>query len=180
MEKQGLNACVVHPSGILGPEDFAVGETTKTVIQIINGEMPAGIDGSFNLCDVRDLAHGTILAADKGRKGSCYILGNEEVTFKDFARILSEESGCKKMKLFLPCSAANFMAGLLEKKAKRSGKRPLMTTFSVYNSTAHGHSRSLAIRRVPIRKPSTMRWSGCVRAGKSHRNFAIYFSAILQ
>ena len=133
VEKQGLNACVVHPSGILGPEDFAVGETTKTVIQIINGEMPAGIDGSFNLCDVRDLAHGTILAADKGRKGSCYILGNEEVTFKDFARILSEESGCKKMKLFLPCSAANFMAGLLEKKAKRSGKRPLMTTFSVYN-----------------------------------------------
>ncbi len=133
VEKQGLNACVVHPSGILGPEDFAVGETTKTVIQIINGEMPAGIDGSFNLCDVRDLAHGTILAADKGRKGSCYILGNEEVTFKEFARILSEESGCKRMKLFLPCSAANFMAGLLEKKAKRSGKRPLMTTFSVYN-----------------------------------------------
>ena len=29
---ENLNACVVHPSGILGPEDFAVGETTKTVI----------------------------------------------------------------------------------------------------------------------------------------------------
>ncbi len=28
--------------------------------------MPMGIDGSFNLCDVRDLAHGTIMAADKG------------------------------------------------------------------------------------------------------------------
>ena len=62
VKTQGLNACVVHPSGILGPEDFAIGETTGTVIQIINGEMPAGIDGSFNLCDVRDLANGTILA----------------------------------------------------------------------------------------------------------------------
>ena len=38
--------------------------------------------GSFNLCDVRDLAAGCIAAADKGRKGECYILGNEEVTLK--------------------------------------------------------------------------------------------------
>ena len=39
VREKGLHACVVHPSGILGPEDFAVGETTETVIQIINGEM---------------------------------------------------------------------------------------------------------------------------------------------
>ena len=25
VNEKGLNACVVHPSGILGPEDFAVG-----------------------------------------------------------------------------------------------------------------------------------------------------------
>lgn len=130
---KGLNACVVHPSGILGPEDYAVGETTGVMIQIINGEMPAGIAGSFNLCDVRDLANGTILAADKGKKGSCYILGNDEVSFKDFAKIVAEESGCKPMKLFLPIGMANFMAKLMEKQAKKSGKRPLMTTFSVYN-----------------------------------------------
>ena len=36
------------------------------VIHIINGEMPAGIDGSFNLCDVRDLARGTSLAETRG------------------------------------------------------------------------------------------------------------------
>lgn len=44
----GLNACIVHPSGILGPEDPAIGETTKTLIDIINGEMPMGMDGSFD------------------------------------------------------------------------------------------------------------------------------------
>lgn len=130
---EGLNACVVHPSGILGPEDYAVGETTKTVIEIINGAMPMGIDGSFNLCDVRDLAAGTIAAADKGRKGQCYILGNEEVSFKDFARMLVRESGCKPIKRFLPIGVANLIAALLEKQAKRTGKHPLMTTFSVYN-----------------------------------------------
>ena len=130
---EGLNACVVHPSGILGPEDYAVGETTKTVIEIINGAMPMGIDGSFNLCDVRDLAAGTIAAADKGRKGHCYILGNEEVSFKDFAKMLVKESGCKPIKSFLPIKVANFLASMMEKKAEKSGKQPLMTTFSVYN-----------------------------------------------
>ena len=130
---KGLHACVVHPSGILGPEDFAVGETTGTVIQIINGEMPMGIDGSFNLCDVRDLAQGTILAADKGKDGSCYILGNKEVSFKDFSKLLMEESGCKPIKFFLPIKLANFIAGILEKRAKKKGEKPLMTTFSVYN-----------------------------------------------
>ncbi len=129
----GLNACVVHPSGILGPNDPAIGETTGTVIDIINGEMPIGIDGSFNLCDVRDLAAGTIAAADKGRKGECYILANEEVSFRDFAKLLCQESGCKPIKQFLPLGVANFIASILEKQGKRTGKEPLMTTFSVYN-----------------------------------------------
>ena len=133
VHNRGLNACVVHPSGILGPNDPAVGETTGVLIQIINGEMPAGIDGSFNLCDVRDLADGTIRAADAGKAGECYILGNDEVNFRDFAKMVSDEAGVKAIKTFLPIGVANFIAGILERQAKRSGKRPLMTTFSVYN-----------------------------------------------
>lgn len=133
VEKDGLNACVVHPSGILGPEDYAVGETTGTLIQIINGEMPAGIDGTFNLCDVRDLANGTILAADKGKSGSCYILGNDEVSFKAFSKLVQEESGCKGIKFFLPLKLANFVAKMMEKQAAKKGEKPVMTTFSIYN-----------------------------------------------
>lgn len=131
--KNGLNACVVHPSGILGPEDFAIGETTSTLIKIIKGEMPAGIAGSFNLCDVRDLAMGTIAAADKGRTGECYILGNDEVSFKEFAKLIAEESGSKGVKFFLPLGMANFLAKQMEKKAAKTGWKPVMTTFSVYN-----------------------------------------------
>ncbi len=133
VRERGLNACVVHPSGIMGPEDFAIGETTGTLIKIINGDMPAGIDGTFNLCDVRDLADGTIAAIDKGEKGECYILGNEPVSFKTFCKMVSEESGCKPVKMFLPIWAANLMGKAMEHNAKKSGKKPLLTTFSVYN-----------------------------------------------
>ena len=131
--KDGLDATVVHPTGILGPGDMSKSTTTKTVIEIVNGQMPAGIDGSFNLADVRDLADGLIAASEKGRKGECYILGNKEVTFKDFSKILVNEAHCKKIGFFLPIKMAYFMAGIMEKKAKKSGTKPLMTKFSVWN-----------------------------------------------
>ena len=142
-----LNACVVHPSGIMGPGDNAVGETTGTVIKIINGEMPAGIAGSFNLCDARDLADGIIAAADKGRMGECYILANDAVTFRDFAAILAEEAGVKPMHTFLPIWAANAMAKMMEAQAKRKGVKPLMTTFSVYNLARNNDFDSSKARR---------------------------------
>lgn len=133
VKERGLHACIVHPSGILGSVDWAVGETTATVIQLIKGEMSMGIDGSFNLADVRDLANGTILAASKGRDGECYILANDEIKFKDFAKLLAKESGCKPLKMFLPIKIAYFLGNMLEKQAKKKGTKPLMTTFSVYN-----------------------------------------------
>ena len=129
----GLKACVVHPSGILGPNDHALGETTSTVLQIIKGEMPMGMQGSFNLCDVRDLAAGTIAAVDKGRVGECYILANETVTLKEMCDMLHAECNAKKIKFYLPLDLADKIAQGLEKQAAKSGKRPLMTTFSVYN-----------------------------------------------
>ncbi len=132
---EGLNACIVHPTGIMGPEDFSLSETTSTFIKIINGDMPIGIAGTFNLVDVRDLAAGTIAAAERGGRGESYILGNEAVSFKHFARLVAKESGSKAVGMFLPSKMANMIANRMEAKAKRKGEKAMMTTFSVYNLT---------------------------------------------
>lgn len=129
----GLNACVVQPSGILGPKDYAKGEVTGTVIKIMNGEMPVGMQGSFNLCDVRDLAHGCIEAVEKGRKGECYILGNKEVTLKEMCMMLKQETNCKTPYFYLPLHLAYKLADSMEKKARKNHEKPVMTHFSVYN-----------------------------------------------
>lgn len=131
--REGLNACVVHPSGILGPGDNAIGTTTKTIISIIKGEMPIGMQGSFNLADVRDLAAGCIAAADRGKRGECYILANEEVTLKELCTLLDRDLHCGKCRAYLPLNLAKKIASSQEKKARKTGKQPLMTTFSVYN-----------------------------------------------
>ena len=133
IRERGLKACVVYPTGIMGPNDYALSETTSTIIKIIKGEMAAGIDGSFNMVDVRDLAAGCIAAADKGRIGEGYILGNEVIRFKTMSKIISQEAGCKPVKFFLPIWAAEMIARSMERKAAKTGKMPLMTSFSVYN-----------------------------------------------
>lgn len=133
VRERGLKACVVYPTGIMGPNDYAISETTSTIIKIIKGEMPIGIDGSFNMVDVRDLAAGCIAAADKGRIGEGYILGNDVIRFKTLSKILVQESGCKPIKSFLPIFLAEMIAKRLECKAAKTGEMPMMTTFSVYN-----------------------------------------------
>ena len=132
-KNKGLKACVVHPSGILGPKDYAISESTGTIIKIMNGQMPVGMGGSFNLCDVRDLAHGCIGAADKGRIGECYILGNKEVTLKEVCQMLHDVTGCKVPHFFVPIQMAYKLAERMEKKAEKTGEKPLMTNFAVYN-----------------------------------------------
>lgn len=133
VKERGLKACVVYPTGIFGPNDYALSETTSTIIKIIKGDMPIGIDGSFNIVDVRDLAAGCIAAADKGRVGEGYILGNEVVKLKKLSKILNKSLGCKPIKMYLPIWLAEFIAKRMEKRAAKSGEMPMMTTFSVYN-----------------------------------------------
>ena len=155
---RGLNACIVHPSGIMGPGDYARGEMTNNLTRIIEGELPAGIDGDFNICDVRDLAQGVIGAADKGRCGECYILVNEPITFREFCTLVTEESGGKKVSVFLPIFAAKIMGRMMEASAKRTGKKPLMTTFNVYSLARNNQfdsgkaQRELGYRTRPYRE----------------------------
>lgn len=129
--KRGMNACVVMPTGILGPDDHSNSTTTSTVVEIIRGAMPMGIDGSFNLADVRDLAAGVIAATERGKRGENYILGNKPVLFRDFARLIAEAAGIPPMKHFLPCRLARMMAQVAEWHGRLSGKKPLLTTYSV-------------------------------------------------
>ena len=91
----------------------------------------AGFLGS-HIC-TQLLAAGTIAAIDKGRVGECYILANEPVTLKEMCQMIQQECTAKKISIYLPLGLANKIAQMLEKQAEQTGKKPLMTTFSVYN-----------------------------------------------
>lgn len=145
--KAGLNACIVMPSGILGPGDAACGPVTSGLLMQMRGEVSVGLKGTFNICDMRDLANGLFLAVEKGKAGESYILANEIVTYPEFAALTAQEGHCKKPLFYLPKGIANLAADILERQAKKSGKKPALTRYEIYNLARNNEYDSTKARR---------------------------------
>ena len=71
----------------------------------MKGRCKAGVDGSFNCVDVRDLAITSIDCVAKGRKGEGYILGNELISMVRLFQLVSEASGTPLVETIIPLEA---------------------------------------------------------------------------
>jgi dihydroflavonol-4-reductase len=76
--KKGLPIVIVNPSAPIGPGDIKPTPTGQIVVDFLNRKLPAYLDTGLNWVHVRDVAVGHILAAEKGRLGERYILGNAD------------------------------------------------------------------------------------------------------
>jgi len=100
--EQGLNLTVVNPAFPFGPGDVAPTPTGGIILKTIEGGARFSLPGGFNVVDVRDVAAGHILAAEKGGKGEIYILGNENVSGEEFSKICAEILGKSDRVIPLP------------------------------------------------------------------------------
>lgn len=128
-----LDASIVYPTGICGPDDYAFGPVASFIIDYCAGKMPAGIAGSFNAVDARDLADTIVTCCEKGHKGEGYILGNECVTMPQMFHLLSTLTGTKEVKMILPAGAAKLFGKLSDFGEKITKKSMRMTSYAVYN-----------------------------------------------
>ena len=72
--KEGLDAVIVFPSGILGPYDMGRNHLIQMIREYMAGKLPACVKGGYDFVDVRDVADGCRRAACYGLKGEGYIL----------------------------------------------------------------------------------------------------------
>lgn len=123
---KGLPIVIVNPSAPIGPRDIKPTPTGKVIVDFLNGEMPAYLDTGLNWVHVRDVAIGHILAAEKGRIGERYILGNTDGnwTMKQAFDVLSKITGLPAPKFQVPYSIALMAAYVDETRAKITGKPP--------------------------------------------------------
>lgn len=87
--REGLPVVIVNPSTPVGVADIKPTPTGKIIVDFLNGRMPAYVDTGLNLIDVEDVALGHLLAAEKGRIGEKYILGNENLTLQQILLLLA-------------------------------------------------------------------------------------------
>ncbi len=124
--RKGLPVIIVNPSAPIGVGDAKPTPTGKMIVDFLNGKMPAYLDTGLNVIDVEDCALGHILAAEKGRPGQRYILGNQNLSLKEILRELAFLTGLKMPKVKIPHGFAMTMAHLSEAWSKWSGKPPLV------------------------------------------------------
>lgn len=128
---EGLDAVVVHPSGILGPYDRSGNHLVQMVSDYIHGRLPACVDGGYDFVDVRDVAMGCLIALEKGRAGECYILSNRHYSVKEVLRMVRQVHGGRHLPV-LPIWMAQAAAPVLGWQAKLQKKRPLYTKYSLH------------------------------------------------
>lgn len=145
--KKGLNACVVHPSGIIGPYDRGHGYITTLATDYYNHRLFSGVKGGYDFVDVRDVANGIINACNLGKCGECYILSNKFFKVQEILDLLYEITGRRKIKIYLPLWFLKLTAPLAELYYKLLKQPPLFTSYSLYtlNSNAYfSHDKATA------------------------------------
>lgn len=154
----GLDASVVHPSGILGPYDPGHNHLNQMILDYVDGRLTAGVQGGYDFVDVRDVVDCIIACIKRGKPGECYICSNQYVSVPQLMEYLHEVTGLKRIKTFLPIAFAKMTAPLAELWYKIKKQPPLYTSYSLYTLTSNSNfshkkaEEELKVKNRPIKQ----------------------------
>jgi dihydroflavonol-4-reductase len=99
---RGLPVVIVNPSTPVGEGDVKPTATGRMIVEFLEGRLNAWVDTGLNLIDVRDVAVGHLLAAERGRVGEKYILGHRNLSLAEILGLLARLTGRPAPRLRLP------------------------------------------------------------------------------
>ncbi len=172
---KGLPVVIVNPSTPVGELDVKPTPTGQLVVDFLNRRLPAYVDTGLNLVDVRDVAAGHLLAAERGCPGEKYILGNRNMTLKEILDALARVTGLPAPRLRLPhavplvvAAVDTFVSGLLGKAPRISVESVRMSMHRMYFDAGKA-VRELGLPQTPVeealaRAAAWFKENGYVRA----------------
>ena len=101
----GLPVVLCHPTFPVGEGDSAPTPTGRTILEFLNGRIPAYVDTALNVVHVDDVARGHVLAARRGGLGRSYILGGENMSLRELLATLADVSGLRAPRVRLTARA---------------------------------------------------------------------------
>jgi len=156
--QNGLDSVIVCPTGVLGPYDFRISAMTQTFIDFARSKMKMTINGAYDFVDVRDVAVGHILAAEKGKTGEKYILSGQRVTMDEMMSMLNEISGIQSPKYKVPIWLAKTAGIFTPVYYKLANKTPRFTSYSINTLRSNSYissekaSRELGYKTRPVKE----------------------------
>jgi dihydroflavonol-4-reductase len=153
---RGLPLVIVNPSTPVGELDIRPTPTGQMIVDFVNGRIPAYVDTGLNLVDARDVAEGHVLAAEKGRVGEKYILGNRNMTLQEILETLARLTGRRAPSLRLPhavplaaAAVGTFMAGLTGRPPRVSLESVRMSRHRMFFDGSKA-VRELGMAQTPV------------------------------
>jgi len=136
--KAGQDVVICAPTGPVGPGDIGPTPTGKLILTVATLPLLATPDTVTNFGDVRDIALGHVLALEKGKAGETYLLGHQNVSALELARLTMEILEIKKPVIPVPFKLAK-VGGYLALWFTQyiSRKPPLITPEAVAISELH-------------------------------------------
>lgn len=129
--KLGQDIVIVNPSTPIGANDIKPTPTGEIIVRFLTGKMPAYVNTGLNFIDVKDVAKGHILALEKGKTGERYILGNQNLSLKDFLNKLADITDLKAPQNTVPLWLPLTVAYIDELILTKLGKSPSIAIDSV-------------------------------------------------
>jgi len=121
---RGAPVVIVNPSAPIGPWDVKPTPTGQMIVDFLKGKMVATVNTGLNLVHVRDVARGHLLAAQRGRVGERYILGNCNLTLLEIFRLLAALTGIAAPRFRVPYGIAWLGAAGMEAVAMVTRRPP--------------------------------------------------------
>lgn len=129
--KKGLDAIILTPTGIIGPNDYQLSHFGEVLLSIAHGKLPALVNSGFNWVDVRDVVECAIRAEKHALEGAHYVLSGHWVSLREVASLVEEITGTPAPRIVLPIWLVRIGIPVFSVLYRLSGKRPLYTRSSM-------------------------------------------------
>jgi len=125
--KRGLDAVIVHPSGVIGPHDYAPSRMGTVFLQLHRRTLPSMVDGGFDFVDVRDVSRGILAAAERGRTNESYILAGRYLPIRELGQIVQRITGVRPPRMTSPIWLAKVGVPFVGVVARITRAEPIYT-----------------------------------------------------
>ncbi|MFC1984471.1 SDR family oxidoreductase [Chloroflexota bacterium] len=131
VDKGELDAVICCPTGVIGPGDYGISNIGQLILDFASGQLKSYVRGAYDFVDVRDVANGLILAAEKGQLGRHYILSGTQVQIIELMKELERNIGCPAPAFEIPSIIARAAGVLASVYYRLIRRRPIFTAYSI-------------------------------------------------
>jgi len=154
--KEGLNAVIVCPTGVIGPHDYRGSEMGDLLTGWLRRKLHFLIKGAYDFVDVRDVARGHILACDHGRTGEVYILSGRQIKVLELKKLVQDVLGYRIVSVTVPMWMAKIGAKFMPMYYRLTKKTPKFTDYSLETLQSNSNISSEKARRELGYSPRTL------------------------